>query len=203
MEMGERMKKFIIGVLIVGVLAALVLGISYYFNEDHTTELSYSDTESLGDLFEVQQDTYDVDEEFPTEIKSIDIVNLNGAFTIEKANFDGIKIKYKSGRDIKYDFTDGKLKVEDTKSKEKILPIEKGLKKDITKVYICSKNPEKIDLKINYMNGALAVKSQLKRMDIEEVNGYLSVETEDSFDTSVPEINGAAEVDMDSIDARI
>lgn len=202
MEMGEKMKKFIFGVLVVGILAALVLGISYYFNEEHPTDLDSSNLESVGDLFK-EEDGYDIEDDFSKEIKEIDIVSLNGAFTIEKASFDGIKIKNKSYRNIDYDFTDGKLKVEDTKSKEEVHSIESLLKKDIGKVKICSKNPEEIYLKINQMNGALAVDSRLKKMEIDVVNGYLSVNSEDSFDTAVQEINGAAEIDMDKIDSRI
>lgn len=196
------MKKFIFGVLVVGILAALVLGISYYFNEEHPTDLDSSNLESVGDLFK-EEDGYDIEDDFSKEIKEIDIVSLNGAFTIEKASFDGIKIKNKSYRNIDYDFTDGKLKVEDTKSKEEVHSIESLFKKDIGKVKIYSKNPEEIYLKINQMNGALAVDSRLKKMEIDVVNGYLSVNSEDSFDTAVQEINGAAEIDMDKIDSRI
>lgn len=232
MEMGETMKKFIIIVFVVGILALVGSGFSYYFLEDRSAGIVISPKEAAeriidsddfnfkingenfldkGDFdfdfdFDFDSD-FDSDFDFEEEglagpIKAIEIKKLNGYLVLEKADREAIEISENAIADISYKYSNGKLTIIDSLNSSKDNKMGKKIN-DSRIVRVYSKNPEQISFEMDKLNGATKINSRLKSLDVDKVNGSLQVNADQSFDISIDKVNGEVSLKMEDLDSRI
>lgn len=225
MEMGETMKKFIIIVFVIGILALVGTGFSYYFLEDRSAGVvigpkdlaeriidsddfnfkingeNFLDKDDFDFDFDSDLD-FDPEEGLAGPIKAIEVEKLNGYLVLEKADREAIEISENAREDISYKYSNGVLTIIDSLNSS--IDINFGNKfNDSRVVRIYSKNPEKIALKIDKLNGAAKITNSLKSLDVNKVNGSLQVKADESFDISIDKVNGEVSLKMKDLDSRI
>lgn len=229
MEMGETMKKFIIIVFVLGILALVGTGFSYYFLEDRPVNVVVGPKEVAeriidsddfaikinGENFLDKSDfdfdfdfDFDSDLDFDPEeglsgpIKSIEIQKLNGYLVLEKADREAIEISENARENISYKYSNGVLTIIDSLNPSNVNKMAKNFN-DSRAVRVYSKNPQAIAFKIDKLNGATKINSRLKSLDVDKVNGSLQVKADQSFDVSIDKVNGEVSLKMEDLDCRI
>lgn len=217
MEMGEKMKKFIIIVFVIGLLALVGTGFSYYFLEDRSAGVVIGPKDLAERILDVDDFVFKRGEEFfepaddldydPEEtlagpIKAIDIEKLNGYLVLEKADREAIEISENARKDISFKYSKGRLTITDSSNSSR--DNNRGNKfNDYRAVRVYSKNPEKIALKVDKLNGAMKITNSLKSLEVDKVNGSLQVKADESFDISIDKVNGEVSLKMEDLDSRI
>lgn len=227
MEMGEKMKKFILIVFVVGILALVGTGFSYYFLEDRSAGIVIGPKEAVERIIDIDdlafkingenfldESDFDFDFDFDSDldfdpekglagpIKSIEIEKLNGYLVLEKADREAIEISENARAEISYKFSNGKLTIIDSLKFSNDNNKGKNFN-DSRAVRLYSKNPEQISLEMDKLNGAVKIKSRLKSLDVNKVNGSLQVKADESFDISIDKVNGEVSLKMEDLDSRI
>lgn len=216
MEVGETMKKFIIIVFFLGILALVGTGFSYYFLEDRSAGVVVGPREvaerifDLDDLDDFDDFDFDLDSDLDFEeeeslagpTKSIEIQTLNGYLVLEKADREAIEISENAREDISYKYSNGVLTIIDSLNSSTDNNFGKKFN-DSRAVRVYSKNPQAIAFKMDKLNGATKINSRLKSLDVDKVNGSLQVKADQSFDVSIDKVNGEVSLKMEDLDSRI
>ncbi len=221
MEMGETMKKFIIIVFVVGILALVGTGFSYYFLEDRSAGVVIGprdlakrvidsddfDFKINGENF-IDKDDFDSDLDFDPEeglaepIKAIEIEKLNGYLVLEKSDREAIEISENAREDISYKYSNGVLTIIDSLNSSNDNNFGNKFN-DSRVVRVYSSKPEQISFKMDKLNGATKINNSLKSLDVNKVNGSLQVKADESFDISIDKVNGEVSLKMEDLDSRI
>lgn len=201
------MKRFIIIVLLLGVSALVIAAVSFFINDRDKLKNSAIDLSIIEDIKEQKAfsniENFDKEENFDVEIKELYIEKLNGGLLIKQSNYDGIKITNGKKGNIDYSFENCKLIIDDKGGETDIISIRDLFKNNYRRTIVYSKNPEELVAKIINLNGAMSVDTNINALTIEEVNGALGIDSKESFNIKISEINGAANIKMENFDANI
>lgn len=201
------MKKFIIITLILGILASIIAGVSFYINDRVLLNNSIEELDQIRGhegrkIFSAIKE-FDKEESFEEEIKELYIKKLNGGLLLKKADYDGIRISKGQKQNISYSLKKGKLEIVDNSKETSGISLGDLFSDKYPRIVVYSKNPKELAATINKVNGAMSIETNIKELSIETINGALNIETTDSFNINIQEINGAASFDIKRLDAAI
>lgn len=201
------MKRFIIIVLLLGISASIIAGVSFFINDRDKLKNSVIDLSIMKDIEEQKgfsdTENFAKEENFDAEIKELYIEKLNGGLLIKQSNYNGIKITDGKKGNVVYSFENGKLIIDDKGGETDNISIKDLFKNNYRRTIVYSKNPEELIAKITNLNGAMSIDTNIKELTIETVNGALGIDSKESFNMNINSINGAANIKMENFDANI
>lgn len=201
------MKRFIIIVLLLGISASIIAGVSFFINDRDKLKNSAIDLSIMKDIEEQKGfsniENFAKEEKFDDEIKELSIEKLNGGLLIKQSNYNGIRITNGKKGNVVYSFENGKLIIDDKGGETDNISIKDLFKNNYRRTIVYSKNPEELIAKITNLNGAMSIDTNIKELTIETVNGALGIDSKESFNMNINSINGAANIKMENFDANI
>ncbi|MDO5027654.1 MAG: hypothetical protein Q4E36_00180 [Bacillota bacterium] len=210
------MKKFILIVFVLGLLASVGTAISvavfedqplkevvvtdamHFFNDDEDSNLDQDEIFSGENIF--SEDDLLEGKVFEDAIEIIEISNLNGSLLMEKGDKEAVEIYNPKNRDLAFVFEEGYLFLDERGPGENSGEAKGN---DDVHIKITSKNPENINFSISNINGKAEIKNQLEFLYVKNINGLLKIKADKSFDLSIDNVNGSSKVRMKDLSAFI